>query len=232
MNIKSERFEMRLDQETLGRIDGWRSSQSDLPSRAEAVRRLIDMALSEISTDKEVQMTDSDRLILTMLCELQKGQKFKGNIDPNFIEEVIHGGHYWALNWEYPGLFHGYRDPKKSVSEVVDILDMWSFLEKGYEALSPKNKKIIKEKSEGLYSTVRLVGFDGNNETEHLGIARFLVEKMGRFERFKGRDFNSHSPSLKGYNQMLSVFLPIRTTLIGQGLSFEQIIKILNARKG
>jgi len=40
MQQKTERFEMRLDQGTLDQMDKWRSSQSDLPSRAEAVRRL------------------------------------------------------------------------------------------------------------------------------------------------------------------------------------------------
>lgn len=45
MNAKSERFELRLDSETLDRIDKWRSERSDLPSRSEAVRRLVEAGL-------------------------------------------------------------------------------------------------------------------------------------------------------------------------------------------
>jgi uncharacterized protein len=41
----SERFEMRLSVELLRRIDEWRRAQSDLPSRAEAIRRLIELGL-------------------------------------------------------------------------------------------------------------------------------------------------------------------------------------------
>jgi uncharacterized protein YfbU (UPF0304 family) len=231
MSLKTERFEMRFDQLTLERIDGWRSSQGDLPSRAEAIRRLVDTALIENSIDKSVRFSDGEHLILMMLCELQKGLKVHGELDPKFIKEAIHGGHYWALNWTYTGLFHGYRDSNKAVSEVVDILDMWSFLEEGYEALSTEDKKTIEEKTEGIYKNVRFVGFDGNNETEHLGIARFLVEEMERFESFKGRDFNSHSPSLNRYHKMLSVFSKTRHTLIGRGLSVNQIVEILNAQK-
>lgn len=42
---KTERFELRLDQETLAAVDSWRKNQSDLPSRSEAVRRLIETGL-------------------------------------------------------------------------------------------------------------------------------------------------------------------------------------------
>jgi hypothetical protein len=42
---KSERFEMRIDSELLARIDEVRRMQSDLPSRAEALRRLSELAM-------------------------------------------------------------------------------------------------------------------------------------------------------------------------------------------
>ncbi|QGM94386.1 hypothetical protein F7D13_10290 [Methylocystis rosea] len=44
---KSERFELRLDPETLTKIDEWRKEQSDLPSRSEAVRTLIEISLGK-----------------------------------------------------------------------------------------------------------------------------------------------------------------------------------------
>jgi hypothetical protein len=45
MAKKTERFEMRFDLESLANIDDWRRSQPDLPSRAEAIRRLVELAL-------------------------------------------------------------------------------------------------------------------------------------------------------------------------------------------
>ena len=45
MSPKTERFEMRMDPETLSRIDEWRRKQADLPSRAEAMRRLVELGL-------------------------------------------------------------------------------------------------------------------------------------------------------------------------------------------
>ena len=220
---------MRLDPAALERIDNWKSSQKPQLTRAEAVRQLLDIALNEIVTDRDVRFSDGELLIITMLCELQKGLKVKGEIEPGFVQEVIHGGHYWAMNFEYSGLFHEHRDSSKTLSEVLDILEMWDFLEMGGDKLSSKDKKFVEEKTEGLYNEVRFHGFDGNNEGEHMSIASFLVNKMGRFSRFKGRDLNSHCPLLDNYRKMLSVFTPIRPTLIGFSLNIEQIIMILNS---
>jgi uncharacterized protein len=50
--IKSERFEMLVDPTFLRRIDDWRRKQPDLPSRAEAIRRLVEQALKRGRGDK------------------------------------------------------------------------------------------------------------------------------------------------------------------------------------
>ena len=50
MKTKSERFELRIDEEQLSRIDEWASEQSDRPTRAEAVRRLVNLGLSAASS--------------------------------------------------------------------------------------------------------------------------------------------------------------------------------------
>jgi uncharacterized protein YfbU (UPF0304 family) len=227
MNAKTERFEMRLDQATIDKVEAWRSEQADLPSRAESIRRLVERSLANTSPG-EVSITDGERLIMLMLCELYKGLKIKGEIEPEFIQDVICGGHFWALEWEYTGIFHKHKDSRKTLSEVVDILDMWSFIEEAYNKLSPKEKKAVQAATNR--QEIRFVGFDGNNESEHMGIARFLIEKMGRFQTFKGRSLNAHCPSIAGHRAMLSVFLPIRPTLIGHGLSSKQIIEIMKVR--
>ena len=105
---------------------------------------------------------------------------------------------------------------------------MWSFIEEAYNKLSPKEKKAVQAATNR--QEIRFVGFDGNNESEHMGIARFLIEKMGRFQTFKGRSLNAHCPSIAGHLAMLSVFLTIRPTLIGHGLSSKQIIEIMKVR--
>jgi uncharacterized protein YfbU (UPF0304 family) len=65
-----------------------------------------------------------------------------------------------------------------------------------------------------------------------MSIARFLVEKMGRFTRFKERELNSHCPTADAYLRMFRVFEPIRKTLIGRRLSVDEIILMLKAEAG
>jgi hypothetical protein len=45
-DTKQKRFEMLAPPEWFARIDDWRRQQPDLPGRAEAIRRLVNKALS------------------------------------------------------------------------------------------------------------------------------------------------------------------------------------------
>jgi hypothetical protein len=39
-------YQMRVTEEFLRKIDNWRRRQEDLPSRAEAIRRLVDLGIA------------------------------------------------------------------------------------------------------------------------------------------------------------------------------------------
>src|SRR5688572_32542070 len=146
---KTERFEMRLDEETLRRVDEWRSSQTDVPSRSEAVRRLIDLGLTRGDKDS-VHFSDGEKLLLLGMRDLYKALEIKTNdsIDVDFVSEVIYGGHYWAPRWELTGVFHDHVDSPANLSFVVDVLDMWEFLERGHAALSKQGKELVSQKAE------------------------------------------------------------------------------------
>jgi uncharacterized protein YfbU (UPF0304 family) len=226
MPPKTERFEMRLEQNTLDRVDAWRAGQSELPSRSDAIRRLIETGL-EGETRPAVKINDGERLILMMLRDMYKTLKVKGDIDPEFVADAIWGGHYWGLEWQYTGLFHGHEDSRANLSEVVNILDMWSFLEEAYEKMSVDERNRLEKEVGPLGKDIKFWGFDGNNESERLGIARFLIEKMERFTRFKGRDLNSHMPTTAAYDRMSAIFEPMRASLVGRTLGVSQMISIL-----
>ncbi|MBZ5604583.1 MAG: YfbU family protein [Acidobacteriia bacterium] len=163
----TERFEMRLSASVLEQVDAWRGRQSDIPSRAEAIRRLIEVGLSA-SNETQVQLSDGDKLILLMLRDLFKQLKLKdGEIDPDFIAEVIFGGHSWGLKWQYSGIFHGHEDKRAVVSEVVDVLDMWSFLEAAHRKLSKADKARVATEAAPIGKHVQFGGFDGNEESEY-----------------------------------------------------------------
>lgn len=226
-----ERFEMRIESELLERLDVWRTSEDDTPSRAEAVRRLMEMGLEAESKYRPTHLSDGEKLIAMMLSELIKatGAEVETNVD--LVEKVIVGGHYWALDWEMPGIFHGHRDKRSRVSFVVDVLDMWDFLEEAYEKLSDEDKERLAAEAEPFGKYVKFAGFDGNNEAEHMGIAIFLIRDLNRFSRFKDYDMNSHAPTLEHYGRMYRAFEPIRKTLVfGRSMSVEQLATVLKLR--
>lgn len=47
MAPKTERLELRVNDEFLAAVDNWRRNQPDLPPRAEAIRRLVFEALEK-----------------------------------------------------------------------------------------------------------------------------------------------------------------------------------------
>lgn len=227
----TERFEMRLPTSTLDDVDLWRARQIDLPSRAEAMRRLLEAGLAATSSErKRIRLSDGEKLILLALRDINKQLKLgDGEADLDLVAETIFGGHSWGLLWEFTGVFHGHEDNEEVVSEVVNVLDMWTFLESGYERLSKKEKARVATEAAPLGKYVRFSGFDGNDESEYMGVAHFLIEKLGRFTNFKGRELNSHIPSLESYRRMLAVFEPVRCSLVGRPLSADEIIVILLA---
>ena len=223
---KSERFEMRLEPATVDRIDAWRERQGDRPSRAEAIRRLIDVGLS-MSASEGFRLTEGEKLTTWLLTEVLKHQKgYTDHKTVDLLQEAIHGGHYWAVKWILPGILHNHADSPIALREAVGIMDMWSFIEEAFEKLSADELAIL-ENELGHSFTKSFIGFCGNTESEHMGIAQFLVEKMDRFSRFKGREFNSHMPILDRYKRMAAIFETIRPKLIGRGLSVADLIDLL-----
>ncbi|HXA18271.1 MAG TPA: YfbU family protein [Thermoanaerobaculia bacterium] len=229
MVAKTERFEMRVDEETLNRVDRWRAEQDDLPSRAEAMRRLVEIGLSR-STRFAVKFSDGEKLLATMMRDIYKALEIDGDI-PDFICGVIDEGHYWAPKWMLPGIFNDEEDSPEDVDFVGDVLEMWSFLERGYAKLTKKDRERVERDGDPFGKSVRFWGFDGNNEASLGSIAQFLVEQMNRYAEFKGRDLNSRMPTIATYKRMLAVFAPMRMTLVGRELNASEIIRILTAMK-
>ena len=210
MSPKSERFEMRLNSTLLDRLDQW-SVENGGQSRAEAARELILRGLDS-SNRHGVVLSDGEKLIVAMLADLQRPAKDR-EIDADEVLGAIYGGHLWALKWEMHGLFHDHVDEPGAVSLVVNTLDMWTFIEEAVEAFSGAERKKLKSELGPLGEDPKFTGFDGNHETEYLGIASHLVNRMDRFQRFKGRSLNSHMPVVGRYARMTRNFEPMRAAL-------------------
>jgi uncharacterized protein YfbU (UPF0304 family) len=177
-----------------------------------------------------MKLSDGEKLIILMLSELHEKLDVKGEIEPDFIKSAIFSDQLWGLKWKYNGIpFEESEDPE-IVKEVVDILDMWSFIEQAYSRLNEEEKTQLEANVPHFGKDPKFIGFDGNNETEHMATAMFLVNELERFQEFSGRSFNSHCPSIDGHKRMISAFEPIRKTLSVKPLNLEQLTTILKEK--
>lgn len=83
---------------------------------------------------------------------------------------------------------------------VLNILDL-------YRAIEDIKRKSKSEELESHHYSF-FMGFDGNYETEYMGLARFLVQEQDKFreqERYlrKNDNMNSHIPMIPKYQRML-----------------------------
>jgi uncharacterized protein YfbU (UPF0304 family) len=174
-----------------------------------------------------MKITDGEKLILLMLSELYDKLNVEGEIEPDFIRSAIFSNNMWSIHWKYSGIPFEDQETPEIVKEVLDTLEMWSFIERSYKNLTDDQKAIVEKEAAPFGENPSFPGFDGNNESEYMGTASFLVNDLDRFEEFKGRDFNSHYPSLDSYHRMLTVFKPIVRKSNFQLLSARNIIEIL-----
>jgi NAD(P)-dependent dehydrogenase (short-subunit alcohol dehydrogenase family) len=95
--MTSERFEMRVDSDLLERLDAWRQSEDDRPSRAEAIRRLIEAGLAHDNKGRAPHLTDGEKLIAIMMAELIKKLDVDVETNVDLVQKVILGGHIDTL---------------------------------------------------------------------------------------------------------------------------------------
>lgn len=107
---------------------------------------------------------------------------------------------------------------------------MWSFIEESYKGLSKEDKDLIEKEAYPFGRDPRFEGFDGNNESEYMSSASFIVNELDRYEEFKGRDFNSHCPLVDSYNRMYPKFEELRKKSHFQPMTSQDIIEILRER--
>lgn len=174
-----------------------------------------------------MKISDAERLMLLMLCDIYDSANALGDFDTDFIRSAVFGEKLWSIPWKYSGIPFDDQDVPGVVKEVLDILDMWSLIEYSYTRLGPEDKLRLQEQAAPFGTAPQFRGFDGNSETSHMSTAEFLVNQLGRFVEFKNRNFNSHSPLLGAYRRMLDFYLKVRGELAGGPLGLDDLTTIL-----
>ncbi len=174
-----------------------------------------------------MKLSNGEKLTLAMLTDIYQHLNIKGDIDPRLVRGALQTGNTWALAWEYTHLrLKGEHDQPHEVDEVANVLGMWDRLEQSYVELKPEDQEYVKQVT-GL-AEVRFPGFDGSSEDKHLSIARFFADYMARGAYLKGRDLDSHTPSLDLNRRMFSAFKRMESLSDNQ-LSATQLTDVLTA---
>lgn len=174
-----------------------------------------------------MKVSDTERLMLLMLCDIYDRTGAQGEFDTDFIRSAVFGEKFWSIPWKYSGIPFDDQDIPEVVKDVLDILDMWSFIEHSYAKLSSEDKSRLENEAAPFGRSPKFRGFDGNNETEYMSTAAFLVNQLERFVEFKGRDFNSHMPTVEASKRMLRPYLRVRHKLANGPLGVDDLIAIL-----
>ncbi len=177
-----------------------------------------------------MHLSDGEKLIILMLTDIYKKIDVKGKIDPDFIQAAIFQDQLWGIKWKFRGIPFSNTEAPPVVNQVCDILQMWQVIEQSYTEFSQSDKDELQKLVPNFGKNPKFRGFDGNNECDHMGIADFLVNKLERFEQFKKRDFNSHSPTLAAYIRMLNVYKPIIDNVDLRLLNLQELTKVLNSQ--
>ena len=177
-----------------------------------------------------MNLSEGERLILAMLYDIHKALNITGTIDPETLKPLIAGPGSNGTAHTGNGTAGHHRNRTEVASEVSEILDMWSVIERGYKHLSAEEKRNVEAEAGPLGRGVRFSGFDGESEVEYRDTAHHLIEITGLFERFQGRNLDAHMPALAGYRRMLRLYAPMRS-VSGDRLGVRQIIALANAEK-
>ena len=177
-----------------------------------------------------MNLSEGEKLILAMLCDVHKALNVKGTVDLEVVHTLINGqSKELALSSLLDtGAANGNADP---THEVSDILGMWSAIERGYKHLSLEEKEQVESEAGPLGRGVRFSGFDDGAESKHRDIAHTLIEESGRFDRFQGRNLSACMPTLDGYRRMLRLFGSSGPVSADAKLNVRQIIALANAEK-
>ncbi|QQK63931.1 hypothetical protein F8A90_07170 [Cobetia sp. cqz5-12] len=179
-----------------------------------------------------MNITDGEKIILLMLTEIYEKLDIEGrDIEPEFIRSAIFSDHTWSIPWRYTGITFENNETPQAVSEVIEILDMWSIIERNYNALSDDQKEQITREEDLTPDIFKFEGFDGNNESEYMSAASFIVNKLNRFDEFRGRDFNSHCPKIESYKRILNNYNLFYRDFHHGIIPRHQLIEIMRAAR-
>lgn len=179
-----------------------------------------------------MKLSNEGRLIVAMLASIQRKLCITEDhdaVDPDFILGAIYQRQEWAIPVRYTGLFEAEATPP-TVGTVLDHLSMWTELERCFDALSQADQVRVTAAVGPSRMQVRFPGYDAKQESDYLGVTRFIIEYMQTHPAFAERsDYVAGRPMAAQYDAMMQTYRDERQSTGAAALAPEQLIKVLTA---
>ncbi|PQV51817.1 hypothetical protein [Paraburkholderia sp. BL21I4N1] len=241
--MKTDRFEMRLEEDFAGRIDAWRDRHMSGASRAMAIRTLIERSLGGGDPSERV-FTDGERTIIALMQPLF--EKIGAPIsDINAIVAGFKSGHTWIADQRMGSLYAPKQSVKADGDFVLEALEAWDIFERAFDALdeegrasvlapSERDLRLKEAGAEPPSREVKFAGFYAAREQKFGELAEFLTRSIGYFPRFVDRDMmGAQDTTLHHLQRKLDFYRSIKPRLIGgHQPSPQDIRKFVEIRDG
>lgn len=149
-----------------------------------------------------MKISPAERLILTMLADIQLALKSTFSIDPLAVRDAIAFNQTWALDLLSESDEEHTEFPQ-AVTETANILDMWSNIESSIRNLSEIERREIIAACGATNCSFQ--GFYTNRD-DHYIISKIFIDRLNRFSEFSSRSMSSKdSFCLDRYRQMMNM---------------------------
>jgi uncharacterized protein YfbU (UPF0304 family) len=156
-----------------------------------------------------MQLDQHTRLILLNQYEILKHLDPDNAEDYDQKQEILRSGYQLFYSELDGSIAEGDGLTPEECRFVLDVLDVYGLLT-DYRRKNPGDTAVA------THRWAIFPGFDGNNETELMGFARFLIVKQGKFAYVDvSKGFNSHMPTVDKYRKMVAMY---RAKIAGHGL--------------
>jgi uncharacterized protein YfbU (UPF0304 family) len=170
-------------------------------------------------------LSNGEKIILLMLSQIHEHLKIEDTRAP-LVRQAIETGNIWAVEHSFPEIFDNNEIAPDVVSVTKEVLTMWLSLEESFANLSFTDKEWLKTNSGHIGDRVVFPEFSGNYEIDYLSTARFIVNVLGEYQHFAGRDLNHSLPHMDTYRSMLPPFQYILNRNSSLALSAQEIAEV------
>ena len=115
-----------------------------------------------------MKFSDEQRLIVYMLCGIQRALKVENELNPDFVEKVTATGEEWAIGEKYPWLLRSEELSEPDyVSETRSILQTFRTIRQSINNLDPADAARVAVALPPVFSSLM-----GSTETTSLSTLR------------------------------------------------------------